>query len=311
MQNNSKKEHNILEVSLSGVTLKNPIIPASGTFGFGYEMSQFYDLNILGGISLKGTTKEARYGNELPRIAECTSGMLNAIGLQNPGVRAVVEEEISKLRECYRGPIIANISGFSVREYAEVTECFDDSDVDILEINISCPNAKDGGMVFGTSTKSAADVTKAVRAVTKKPIYLKLTPNVSDVVSISKVCEDEGADGLTLINTLLGMRIEPKTAKPIVSIGAAGFSGPAIKPVAVRIVYQVARELSIPIIGVGGLTTADDVIEMLSAGATAVQIGTANLINPYACKEIIDELPSRLIEYDIASVKDCIGRSFV
>lgn len=304
-----KEQLNILKTKLGDISLKNPVIPASGTFGFGYEMARFYDINILGAIVLKGTTKDQRYGNELPRIAECSSGLLNAIGLQNPGVTEVIATEIPKLREYYNGPIVANISGFSVSEYAKVVECFDDTDVDILEINISCPNAKDGGMVFGTSVASAVKVTRAVRRVTDKPIYVKLTPNVTDIVSIAKACEDEGANGLTLINTLLGMRIEPKTGKPIVSIGAAGFSGPAIKPVAIRIVWQVAKEVTIPIVGVGGISSADDVIEMLSAGASAVQIGTANLINPYVCKEIIEQLPIKLKEYEISNINDCVGRS--
>lgn len=306
---NNNTDSNILKTKLKSITLKNPVIPASGTFSFGYEMSKFYDLNILGALVLKGTTKEERYGNNLPRIAECTEGLLNAIGLQNPGVKAVVEEEIPKLRECYDGHIIANISGFSVTEFVEVTECFNDSDVSILEVNISCPNAKDGGMAFGTTAKAAAEVTRAVRSVTKKPIFIKLTPNVTDIVSIAKACEDEGADGLTLINTLLGMRIEPRTGKPIVSIGAAGFSGPAIKPVAVRIVHQVAKAVSIPIMGVGGISNANDVIEMLSAGAVAVQVGSANLVNPYACRDILEELPKKLKEYGLKNIKETIGRS--
>ena len=300
---------NMLETVLAGVTLKNPVVPASGTFGFGHEMSRFYDLNILGGIALKGTTRDFRFGNELPRIAECSAGLLNAIGLQNPGVKVVVDEEIPKLREYYSGPIIANISGFSIEEYAEVTEYFCQSDVSLLEINISCPNAKDGGMVFGTTPSSAAKVTKAVRKVSTKPIFVKLTPNVTDIVAIAKACEDEGADGLTLINTVLGMRIEPRTGKPIVSIGMAGLSGPAIMPIAVRIVYQVSKAVKIPIFGVGGIATTDDVIEMLSAGASAVQIGAANLINPYICKEIIEELPKKLNEYGIKNTEECIGRS--
>ena len=304
-------ENDILKTSLSGITFNNPVMPASGTFGFGYEMSRFYDLNVLGAIVLKGTTKDSRYGNELPRIAECPSGLLNAIGLQNPGVKAVITEEIPKLRECFDNPIVANVSGFSVGEYVEVTQEFNDADVSIIEINISCPNAKHGGMAFGTTPEAAAEITKAVRAVTKKPLFVKLTPNVTDIVAIAKACENEGADGLTLINTLLGMRIEPRTGKSIVSIGAAGLSGPAIKPIAVRIVHQTAKAISIPIIGVGGIVSADDVIEMMSAGASAVQIGSANLINPYACKEIIEELPKKLDEYGIKSIKDCIGRSFL
>ncbi|MCL1830390.1 MAG: dihydroorotate dehydrogenase [Oscillospiraceae bacterium] len=302
--------NSILTTTIAGVELKNPVIPASGCFGFGYEMSRFYDLNLLGAIAIKGTTSQPRYGNELPRIAECPSGMLNAIGLQNPGVKAVIREELPKLRDCYTGPVIANISGFSVDEYVEVASYFNQTDVAILEVNISCPNAKDGGMVFGTTAEAAAEVTRAVKEVAEKPVFVKLTPNVTDIVSIAKSCENEGADGLTLINTLLGMRIDPRSGKPIVSIGAAGLSGPAIKPVAVRIVYQVATAVNIPIIGVGGICCCDDVIEMISAGATAVQIGSANLINPYVAKEIIELLPAKLVEYGIDSINECIGRSF-
>lgn len=298
-----------LDAVIAGVRLKNPVIPASGTFGYGYEMARFYDLDILGGIAIKGTTSESRFGNELPRIAECEAGMLNAIGLQNPGVEAVINEELPKLRAVFEGPVIANVSGFSAGEYVDVAKAFDAAEVDILEINISCPNVKSGGMAFGTAPETAAEITKAVKAAVKKPVFIKLTPNVTDIASIARACEAAGADGLTLINTLLGMRIEPLTGEPIVSIGAAGFSGPAIKPVAVRMVYETARAVSIPVIGVGGLSSADDVIEMLWAGASAVQIGSANLINPYACKEIIEELPVKLSEYGIRTLDELKQRS--
>ncbi|MCL2539507.1 MAG: dihydroorotate dehydrogenase [Oscillospiraceae bacterium] len=300
---------NRLETTLSGIKFKNPVIPASGTFGFGYEMAKFYDLDILGGIAIKGTTLSSRFGNDLPRIAECEAGMLNAIGLQNPGVEAVVAEELPKLREVFSGPVLANISGFSKAEYVAVAKRFDETDVDILEINISCPNVKCGGMAFGTSPEAAAGITGSVKSAVKKPVFIKLTPNVTDIAAIAKACEDAGADGLTLINTLLGMRIDPLSGRPIVSTGTAGLSGPAIKPVALRMVYSAALSVKIPIIGVGGLSSADDVIEMLSAGATAVQIGSANLINPFACRELIEELPVKMDEYGIASINECIGRS--
>ena len=299
-----------LETSLSGITLKNPVIPASGTFGFGQEMAQFYDLNVLGGISLKGTTGEERFGNPTPRIAECREGLLNAVGLQNPGVDAVVAHELPAVRKIYDGVLLANISGFSVEEYVMVAEKFDKADeIDILEINISCPNVRHGGMAFGTDPGAAQEVTAAVKAVTKKPVYMKLSPNVTDIAAIAKACEAGGADGITLINTLLGMVIDPRTGRPIVSTKMSGFSGPAIKPVALRMVYQAAQAVHIPIIGVGGISTADDVIEFMSAGASAVQVGAQNLVDPFACPKIIAELPGKLDEYGIASLKDIIGRS--
>ena len=299
-----------LETSLSGITLKNPVIPASGTFGFGQEMAQFYDLNVLGGISLKGTTGEERFGNPTPRIAECREGLLNAVGLQNPGVDAVVARDLPAVRKLYGGVLLANISGFSVEEYVTVAEKFDRApEIDILEINISCPNVRHGGMAFGTDPVAAQEVTAAVKAVTKKPVYMKLSPNVTDIAAIAKACEAGGADGITLINTLLGMVIDPRTGRPIVSTKMSGFSGPAIKPVALRMVYQAAQAVNIPIIGVGGISTADDVIEFMSAGASAVQVGAQNLVDPFACPKIIAELPGKLDEYGIANLKDIIGRS--
>ena len=301
---------NRLETSLSGITLKNPVIPASGTFGFGQEMAQFYDLNVLGGISLKGTTGEERFGNPTPRIAECREGLLNAVGLQNPGVDAVIAHELPAVRKLYGGVLLANISGFSVEEYVMVAEKFDKADqIDILEINISCPNVRHGGMAFGTDPGAAQEVTAAVKAVTHKPVYMKLSPNVTDIAAIARACEAGGADGITLINTLLGMVIDPRTGRPIVSTKMSGFSGPAIKPVALRMVYQAAQAVNIPIIGVGGISTADDVIEFMSAGASAVQVGAQNLVDPFACPKIIAELPGKLDEYGIANLKDIIGRS--
>ena len=299
-----------LETSLSGITLSNPVIPASGTFGFGQEMAQFYDLNVLGGISLKGTTGEERFGNPTPRIAECREGLLNAVGLQNPGVDAVIAHELPAVRKLYDGVLLANISGFSVEEYVMVAEKFDKADeIDILEINISCPNVRHGGMAFGTDPGAAREVTAAVKAVTHKPVYMKLSPNVTDIAAIAKACEAGGADGITLINTLLGMVIDPRTGKPIVSTKMSGFSGPAIKPVALRMVYQAAAAVHIPIIGVGGIATADDVIEFMSAGASAVQVGAQNLVDPFACPKIIEDLPKKLDEYGIGTVQDIIGRS--
>ncbi len=301
---------NRLETTLCGVTLKNPVMPASGTFGFGYEMAKHYDLSILGGISLKGTTGEARFGNPTPRIAECEAGMLNAIGLQNPGVDAVVTHELPKVRALYDGVLIANISGFSVEEYVKVAQRFDAApEIDILEVNISCPNVQHGGMSFGTVPEAAREVTEAVKAVCKKPVFVKLTPNVTDIVSIAKACEAGGADGITLINTLLGMVIDPRTGRPIVSTKMSGFSGPAVKPVALRMVYQVAQAVKVPIIGVGGIATADDVIEFMSAGASAVQVGAQNLVEPYACPNIINALEGKLDEYKIDKITDIIGRS--
>ena len=301
---------NRLETVLSGITLQNPVITASGTFGFGQEMAQFYDLNVLGGISLKGTTGEERFGNPTPRIAECREGLLNAVGLQNPGVDAVIAHELPAVRKIYDGVLLANISGFSVEEYVMVAEKFDKADeIDILEINISCPNVRHGGMAFGTDPGAAKEVTAAVKAVTKKPVYMKLSPNVTDIAAIAKACEAGGADGITLINTLLGMVIDPRTGRPIVSTKMSGFSGPAIKPVALRMVYQAAQAVNIPLLGVGGISTADDVIEFMSAGASAVQVGAQNLVDPFACPKIIAELPAKLDEYGIANLKDIIGRS--
>lgn len=302
--------NNRLETTLSGIKLKNPVIPASGTFGFGLEMAEFYDLNILGGISLKGTTGEARYGNPTPRIAETREGMLNAIGLQNPGVDTVVAHELPAVRKLYDGVLLANISGFSVEEYVTVAKKFDKApEIDILEVNISCPNVRHGGMAFGTDPSAAKEVTMAVKEATHKPVYMKLSPNVTDIVAIASACAEGGADGITLINTLLGMVIDPRTGRPIVSTKMSGFSGPAIKPVALRMVYQVAQAVGLPIIGVGGISTADDVIEFMSAGASAVQVGAQNLVNPFACPDIIAELPKKLDEYGIENIKDIIGRS--
>lgn len=300
-----------ISTSLSGVVLPNPVIPASGTFGFGYEMAEWYDINCLGAISLKGTTLEPRFGNPTPRIAECASGMLNAVGLQNPGVDKVIEEELPKLRRIYGGVAIANISGFALEEYVETAKKFDTDDTcAILEINVSCPNVKHGGMAFGTSPEAAASVTKAVKQVAKKPVYIKLSPNVTDIVAVAKACEEAGADGLVLINTLLGMRIDPRTGRSIVKIGPCGFSGPAVKPVALRMVYQVAQAVQIPIIGVGGIATANDVLEFVSAGAAAVQVGSQNLVDPFACPKIIEELPIKMEQYGIQSLQEICGRTW-
>ena len=296
------------KVTLSGITLDNPIIPASGTFGYGYEFAELYDINCLGSFSFKGTTKDARFGNPTPRIAETPSGMINSVGLQNPGVDAVISEELPKLKQCFNKPVIANIGGFSIEEYTSVAKKLDkEEQVGILEINISCPNVHNGGMSFGTSPEMAAKVTKAVKHVTKKPVYIKLSPNVTDIVAIAKACEDAGADGISLINTLLGMRIDLKRRKPIIANKMGGFSGSAILPVALRMVYQVYDAVKIPIIGMGGVTTANDVIEMMLAGATGVQIGAANLVNPYICKEIIEELPKVMEKYGIKSLESIIG----
>lgn len=301
-----------MRVSLSGWTLDNPVIPASGTYGFGYEFAQFYDINILGSIALKGTTKDARYGNPLPRIAECREGLINAIGLQNPGVEKVISEELPRLRTVFKKKSIANVSGFSVEDYVYTASQFDrQEDIGILEINISCPNVHGGGMAFGQKPEAAAEVCAAVKKACRKPVYMKLSPNVTSITEIAKACEEAGADGIVLINTLLGMRIEPRTGKPIVSTGAAGFSGPAVKPIAVRMVYQVYETVKCPIIGVGGIATADDVIEMMSAGATAVEVGAANLVDPYACRNIIEELPVKMEAYGIERLSDIIGRAHV
>ncbi len=299
-----------LKVNLSGWELDNPVIPASGTFGFGYEFMEFYDINILGTFSTKGTTKEERFGNPTPRIAECSSGMINAVGLQNPGIEKVIQEEFPKLKEVYHKKVIANISGFSLEEYVYCAEKMDkESVVGAIEINISCPNVKHGGMSFGTDPMQAAEITKAVKAVTTKPVYIKLTPNVTDVVAIAKAVETAGADGISMINTLLGARFDLKTGKPILANKMGGFSGPAIKPIALRMIYQVYQAVKIPIIGIGGVASAEDVIEMISAGATAVQIGAENCRNPLVCKEIIDRLPSLMKELGIDTIEEIIGRA--
>ena len=297
-----------LSVELCGVALDNPVVPASGTFGFGKEMAEIYDINILGSISFKGTTRDARFGNATPRIAECSSGLINSVGLQNPGVDAVIAHELPELRKIFRKPIIANISGFSIEEYVECCQKLDkEEQVAILEVNISCPNVHNGGMAFGTSPESAAAVTRAVKAVTTKPVFIKLSPNVTDIVAIAKACEEAGADGITLINTMLGMRIDIARRKPVIANKMGGFSGAAIFPIAVRMVYQVAHAVKIPVIGCGGVASAEDVIEMMMAGATAVQVGAENLRNPYACKEIIEELPFVMERLGIEKLSDIIG----
>lgn len=297
-----------LNVNLCGIELDNPIIPASGTFGFGYEFAQLYDINCLGTFSFKGTTKDARFGNPTPRIAECTSGMINAVGLQNPGVEKVISEELPKLAKCFNKKVMANISGFAVDDYAYTCNLLDkEKIVGWLEVNVSCPNVHGGGMSFGTSPEAAAEVVRAVKAVTTKPVIVKLSPNVTDIVAIAKACEAAGADGISLINTMLGMRIDLKTRKPVIANKMGGFSGPAIFPVAVRMVYQVANAVKIPVIGMGGVSTAEDVIEMMLAGATAVEVGAANLVNPYACRDIINDLPSVMDKYGINNLKDIIG----
>jgi len=296
------------KVNLSGIELDNPIIPASGTFGYGYEFAELYDINCLGTFSFKGTTKEPRFGNPTPRIAECTDGMINAIGLQNPGVEKVISEELPKLKKCFNKKVMANVSGFSIDDYAYTCEKLDkEEQVGWLEVNISCPNVHGGGMSFGTSPESAAAVTKAVKEVTTKPVYIKLSPNVTDIVSIAKACEEAGADGISLINTLMGMRIDLKTKKPVIANKFGGFSGPAILPVALRMVYQVYDAVKIPIIGMGGVSTAEDVIEMMLAGATAVQIGAANLVDPCICRDIINELPKVMEKYGVNSLAEIIG----
>lgn len=295
-------------VSLSGVRLENPIIPASGTFGYGYEFAKLYDINILGSFSFKGTTKEARFGNPTPRIAECAEGMLNSVGLQNPGIDNVIKEELPKLKKCFSKPVVANISGFSADEYAYCCERIDKEDgVGIIEVNISCPNVHNGGMAFGTNPEAAAEVTRAVKAVTTKPVYIKLSPNVTDITAIAKACEEAGADGISLINTLLGMRIDLKTRKPVLANKMGGFSGSAIFPVALRMVYQVYEAVKIPIIGMGGVSSAEDVIEMMLAGATGVEVGAANLTDPFVCKQIIEDLPGVMDKYGIDRLEDIIG----
>ena len=297
-----------LSVNLCGIELDNPIIPASGTFGYGYEFAEFYDINMLGTFSFKGTTKDARFGNPTPRIAECPQGMINAVGLQNPGVEKVIGEELPKLKKCFNKKVMANVSGFSVPDYAYTCEQLDKCEqVGWLEVNISCPNVHGGGMSFGTSPEAAAEVVRAVKKVTTKPVIIKLSPNVTDIVAIAKACEDAGADGISLINTLLGMRIDLKTRKPVIANKMGGFSGPAIFPVAVRMVYQVANAVKIPVIGMGGVSSAEDVIEMMLAGATAVEIGAANLVDPYVCRDIINELPNVMKKYNIENLSDIIG----
>ncbi len=296
------------KVNLLGIELDNPVIPASGTFGYGYEFADIYDINCLGSFSFKGTTLEPRFGNNTPRIAECTSGMINSVGLQNPGVDAVISTELPKLRKCFGKPVMANVCGFSLEEYAEVCRRLDsEAQIGWFEINVSCPNVHGGGISFGTSPEAAAEVVKAVKAVTSKPVFIKLSPNVTDITAIAKACEAAGADGISLINTLLGMRIDLKTKKPVIANKMGGFSGPAVKPVALRMVYQVYEAVKIPIVGMGGLASAEDVVEMMLAGATAVEIGTANLPDPAACKKIIEDLPRVMQKYGIKNLSDTIG----
>lgn len=299
------KRHPELAVTLGKVELKNPVIPASGCFGYGYVMAPYYDLDILGSISFKGTTLKPRYGNELPRVAECTAGILNSVGLQNPGVEAVVREELPKMREVFHGPIIANISGFSVEEYCESCAAIDGAEqVEIIELNVSCPNVHGGGMAFGTSRNSVAEVVKAVKHVTHLPIYVKLSPNVTDLASIAAGAREAGADGLVVCNTFLGMRFDLRTRRPVMANGMGGFSGPAVFPMAVRAVYQVSQAVDCPVIGCGGVTTAEDVIEMMIAGASAVEVGTANLVDPFACKKIIENLPEAMARLGIDKLQD-------
>ena len=296
------------QVNLCGIMLDNPVIPASGTFGYGYEFAELYDINQLGTFSFKGTTKDARFGNPTPRIAECTGGMINAVGLQNPGVEAVISRELPKLKQCFRKPVMANVSGFSVEDYAYTCQKLDaEEQVGWLEVNVSCPNVHGGGMSFGTQPEAAAAVTRAVKAVTKKPVIIKLSPNVTDIVSIAKACEDAGADGISLINTMLGMRIDLKRKKPIIANTMGGFSGPAIFPVALRMVYQVSKAVSVPVVGMGGVSSAEDVLEMMLAGATAVEVGAANLVNPYASLDIVKALPAAMEKYGIEDLNEIIG----
>ena len=297
-----------LKVNLCGIELDNPVIPASGTFGYGYEYAELYDINCLGTFSFKGTTKEARFGNPTPRIAECPSGMINAVGLQNPGVEKVISEELPKLKQCFHKPVMANVSGFSVEDYAYTCEKLDKQEqVGWLEVNISCPNVHGGGMSFGTDPKAAAEVTAAVKKVTAKPVILKLSPNVTDIVSIAKACEDAGADGISLINTMLGMRIDLARRRPVIANKMGGFSGSAIFPIAVRMVYQVANAVKVPVVGMGGVSSAEDVLEMMMAGATAVEIGAANLVNPFICRDIVEKLPEVMEKYRIENLCDIIG----
>ena len=297
-----------MNVNLCGIELDNPVIPASGTFGFGYEFAELYDINCLGTFSFKGTTKDSRFGNPTPRIAECPNGMINAVGLQNPGVEKVISEELPKLFKVFDKKVMANVSGFAVEDYAYTVERLDSVDqIGWFEVNVSCPNVHGGGMSFGTQPEAAAEVTRAVRKVTNKPIIIKLSPNVTDIVSIAKACEEAGADGISLINTLLGMRIDLRTKRPVIANKMGGFSGPAIFPVAVRMVYQVANAVNSPVVGMGGVSSAEDVVEMMLAGATAVEVGAANLVNPYACRDIIADLPRVMAKYGIENLADIIG----
>lgn len=297
-----------MRVNLCGIDISNPVIPASGTFGYGYEFADLYDINCLGTFSFKGTTREPRFGNPTPRIAECTAGMINSVGLQNPGVDKVISEELPRLAKCFNKKVMANVSGFSVEDYAYTCERLDRCEqVGWLEVNISCPNVHGGGMSFGTSPECAAEVTRAVKAVTTKPVIIKLTPNVTDIVSIAKACEDAGADGVSLINTMLGMRIDLKTRKPVVANVMGGFSGRAVFPVALRMVYQVAKAVKIPVVGMGGVACAEDVIEMMLAGATAVEVGAQNLVDPYVCRDIVNDLPGVMQKYGITKLSDIIG----
>ena len=297
-------------VTLCGIEMDNPIIPASGTFGYGYEFAELYDINCLGSFSFKGTTKDPRFGNPTPRIAECPAGMINAVGLQNPGVEKVISEELPRLAKCFHKPVMANVSGFAVEDYAYTCERLDkEPQVGWLEVNVSCPNVHGGGMSFGTQPEAAAEVTRAVKAVTKKPVIIKLSPNVTDIVSIAKACEEAGADGISLINTLLGMRIDLRTKKPVIANKMGGFSGAAIFPVAVRMVYQVAHAVKIPVVGMGGVTTAEDVVELMLAGATAVEVGAANLVNPFASRDIVNDLPRVMEKYGITSLTEIIGQA--
>ena len=297
-----------LNTALCGLPLDNPIIPASGTFGYGYEFAELYDINILGTFSFKGTTRDKRFGNPTPRIAECSAGMINAVGLQNPGVENVIAEELPKMKKCFHKKVMANVSGLSVDVYAYTCEKLDKCDeVGWIEVNVSCPNVHGGGMSFGTSPEAAAEVTRAVKAVTTKPVIIKLSPNVTDIVSIAEACEKAGADGISLINTMLGMRIDLKTKKPVIANKMGGFSGPAIFPVAVRMVYQVSHAVNIPVVGMGGVLNAEDVIEMMMAGAVAVEVGAANLVDPFACRDIIEKLPEVMDKYGIENLRDIIG----
>ena len=299
-----------MKVNLCGIELDNPVIPASGTFGYGYEFAELYDINMLGTFSFKGTTRDARFGNPTPRIAECTAGMINAVGLQNPGVDKVISEELPKLAKCFNKPVMANVSGFSVEDYVYTCEKLAACDqVGWLEVNVSCPNVHGGGMSFGTSPEAAAEVTREVRKITNKPVIIKLSPNVTDIVSIAKACEEAGADGISLINTLLGMRIDIARRRPVIANKMGGFSGSAIFPVAVRMVYQVAHAVNIPVVGMGGVSTAEDVVEMMLAGATAVEVGAANLVDPYACRDIINDLPRVMEKYRINSLSEIIGQA--